>query len=97
MRRAAKELRAKGKEAGLEACSDNVSLRLELPTLLFALASRLLALCSVPPCIASHHWVKTITANGIPSRNPLCGTSKLVTAFPHRHPWVTSGRIVYEC
>src|SRR5258707_15870425 len=46
---------------------------------------------------AAHHCVSTITANGIPSRNPRCGTSRLVTAFPQRQPSAASGRIVYEC
>ena len=37
---------------------------------------------------AVHHSVNTITASGMPSRNPLWVTSKLVTALPQRQPLV---------
>src|SRR6266852_5159436 len=46
--------------------------------------------------MAAHHCVNTIAASGIPSRNPRCGTSRLVTALPQRQVFATSG-IVYEC
>ena len=55
---------------------------------LFALRS----LCSSLSLMAAHHWVITITANGMPSRKPLCVTNKLVTALPQRQPMVTSGQ-----
>src|SRR5687767_9445424 len=44
-----------------------------------------------------HHSVNTITANGMPSRNPRCVTSRLVIELPQRHAFSISGRIVYEC
>src|SRR5687768_12556003 len=48
-----------------------------------------------PSPAAAHHCVKTITARGIPSRKPRCGTSNEVTALPQRR--LVSGIIVYEC
>ena len=47
-------------------------------------------------CIAAHHCVNTMTASGMPNRNPRCGTSRLVTALPQRQPSATFGKIVYE-
>ena len=62
----------------------------------FDVCPLLFGLCSLPAFMASHQSVITITASGMPSRNPRCGTSKLVTALPQRQPFSTSGRIVYE-
>src|SRR5260221_14404 len=60
----------------------------------------LLFTCSAPSSLLRsevHHCVNTIAASGMPSRNPRCGTSRLVTELPQRQPCATSGRIVYEC
>src|SRR5947209_16258788 len=86
MRRVSKEPRAKGEGSVGEGFGEPfVWLPFVLCPLLFA------------TFIAAHHCVNTITANGIPSRNPRCGTSRLVTELPQRQPFSTSGRIVYEC